>query len=136
MNHTEGDSFKLVCTFTGVPAPGIRWEKDGSLFLLGGGRSIINNTGSSELVINSLALSDAGVYNCSVTNLGGMATTSVRLQVEEGQLELSMLLISKLNTLSPTRCAHVYELTLLTGTSSSKLCHFDVAYMYCTTHFL
>ena len=93
MNHTEGDRFELVCTFTGVPAPGIRWEKDGSLFLLGGGRSIINNIGSSELVINSLALSDAGVYNCSVTNMGGMATRSVRLEVEEGQLELSMLLI-------------------------------------------
>ena len=87
MNHTEGDRFELVCTFTGIPAPNIRWEKDGSVFLLGGGRSIINSTGSSELEINSLALSDAGVYSCSVTNMGGMATRSVRLHVEEGQLD-------------------------------------------------
>ena len=93
MNHTEGDRFELACTFTGVPAPQICWEKDGSVFLLGGGRSIINNTGRSELVINSLALSDAGVYSCSVTNMGGMATRSVRLEVEEGQLEVSMLKI-------------------------------------------
>ena len=93
MNHTEGNSFELVCTFTGVPAPEIRWEKDGSFFLLGGGRSIINNTGSSQLVIDSLALSDAGVYTCLVTNMGGMATRSVRLEVEEGQLEVSMLFL-------------------------------------------
>ena len=90
--HTEGDCFELVCSFTGVPAPEIRWEKNGSLFLIGKGRSINNNTGSSQLVIDSLALSDSGV-----TNMGGMTTKSVRLEVEEGQLEKSMLLIKKLN---------------------------------------
>ena len=25
--HTEGDYFELVCTFTGIPAPKIHWEK-------------------------------------------------------------------------------------------------------------
>ena len=57
---------------------------------------------------------------------------------------MSMLfLISKLNLfdfLPPTwRCVHASELTLLTGTSissSSKLCHFDVAYVYGIKHFL
>ena len=97
VNHTEGTRFVLVCTFTGVPAPQIRWEKDGSVFLLGGGRSIVNSTGRSQLVINSLLQSDAGVYTCSVTNMAGSATNSVRLEVEEGQLEVLMFLISKLN---------------------------------------
>ena len=87
-----------MCSVTGVPAPEIHWEKDGNVFLLEGGRSIINNTGSSQLVIDSLELSDAGVFTCSVTNMGGMASRSVRLQVE-GQ---SMLLITKLNFLPPT----------------------------------
>ena len=33
------------------------------------------------LEINSLALSDAGVYNCSVSNVVGMDMRSVRLEV-------------------------------------------------------
>ena len=79
--HTEGDYFELVCTFTGIPAPKICWEKDGSVFLFGEGRRIVNSTGRSRLEINSLALSDAGVYNCSVSNVVGMDASSVRLEV-------------------------------------------------------
>ena len=79
--HTEGDRFELVCSFTGVPTPEIHWEKDGSVFLLGEGRRVINSTGISELMINSLALSDDGVYSCSVTNIAGNVTRSVKLEV-------------------------------------------------------
>ena len=79
--HTEGDRFELVCSFTGIPAPEIRWEKDGILFLLGEGRRVINTTESSQLEINSLTLSDAGVYSCSVSNIAGTAARSVRLEV-------------------------------------------------------
>ena len=81
MTHIEGDCFELVCTFTGIPPPDIHWEKDGSLFLLGEGRRVTNSTGRSALEINSLALSDAGVYSCSVTNSAGTDTRSVRLEV-------------------------------------------------------
>ena len=87
--HREGDRFELVCTFTGISAPDIRWVKDGSVFLLGEGRRVVtNSTGSplrSALEINSLELSDAGVYTCSVTNVAGTDTRSVRLEVERGQ---------------------------------------------------
>ena len=79
--HTEGDRFELVCTFTGIPAPQIRWEKDRSVFLLGEGRRIINSTGRSQLEINNLARSDAGLYTCSVTNVANTATMRVRLEV-------------------------------------------------------
>ena len=79
--HTEGDRFELVCSFTGIPAPDIHWEKDGSVLLLGEGRKVMNSTGRSQLVINSLALSDAGVYSCSVSNIAGTAARSVRLEV-------------------------------------------------------
>ena len=79
--NTEGERFELVCTFTGVPVPMIRWEKNGSVFLLGEGRRVINSTGRSQLVINSLALSDAGVYSCSVSNVAGTDMRSVRLEV-------------------------------------------------------
>ena len=85
MTHTEGDHFELVCSFTGVPAPDIRWEKDGSVFPLEEGRRITNSIGTSKLEIINLTLSDAGEYNCSVTNHAGMATNSVRLEVVEGQ---------------------------------------------------
>ena len=79
--HTEGEQFELVCSFTGNPAPQIHWEKDGSTFLHGGNRRIINTSGRSQLEINNVALSDAGVYSCSVSNDVGNATRSVRLEV-------------------------------------------------------
>ena len=79
--HTERDLFELVCSFTGIPAPEIRWEKDGSLFLLGESRRITNTNESSQLEIDSLALSDAGVYSCSVTNDAGTDTRRVTLEV-------------------------------------------------------
>ena len=73
-----------MCSFTGIPAPEICWEKDGSVFLLGEGRRVINSTGSplrSVLVINSLLHSDAGVYTCSVSNVAGTDMRNVRLEV-------------------------------------------------------
>ena len=79
--YTEGEQFELVCTFTGIPAPEIYWEKDGSVFLLGEDRRVTNTSGRSQLEINNLALSDAGVYTCSVSNDAGNATRSVRLEV-------------------------------------------------------
>ena len=79
--NTVGMHFELVCTFTGVPAPEIHWEKNGSVFLLGEGRRIINSPMRSALEINSLALSDAGVYTCSVSNDAGMDMRTVRLEV-------------------------------------------------------
>ena len=94
--HTEGDRFELICTFTGIPNPEIRWEKDNSVFLLGEGRRIINSTGgttkTSQLEITSLLRSDAGLYTCSVTNVANMAMSngmdlrSVRLEVRGKQI--------------------------------------------------
>ena len=81
MTHTEGNGFELVCSFTGIPTPEIHWEKDGSVFLLGEGRRVTNSTESSQLVINSLALSDAGEYSCFVENDAGVDKMSVTLEV-------------------------------------------------------
>ena len=75
--HTEGEHFELVCIFTGIPAPQIRWEKGNHVFTLGEGRRIIKTSGRSQLEINNLTLTDAGVYTCSVTNVAGMATRSM-----------------------------------------------------------
>ena len=98
MRHTEGDTFVLVCSFSAIPAPMIRWEKDGSLFLLGEGRRIINSTlvngtGQSQLEIESLLISDAGLYNCTVSNEAGTTSRAVRLEVggEKVNLKLTML---------------------------------------------
>ena len=78
--NTERMRFELVCSFTGVPAPNIHWEKDGSVFILGDGRRI-NSSGRSALEITSLLVSDAGVYTCSVSNVAGMDSRSVQLEV-------------------------------------------------------
>ena len=74
-----------MCSFTGIPAPEIQWEKDGSVFLIWEGRRVINSTERSQLEINSLALSDAGVYTCSVTNIAGMAVKDVTLKMKRGE---------------------------------------------------
>ena len=94
MTHMKGDGFLLMCSFTGVPLPNILWEKDGSVFLLGEGRRVINSTGKSQLEINSLALSDAGVYSCLVSNVAGTARNNVRLEVERGELNAPNLDLS------------------------------------------
>ena len=92
ITHMKGDGFILMCSFTGVPLPNILWEKDGSVFLLGEGRRVINSTGKSQLEINSLAFSDAGLYSCSVTNVAGTDMRSVRLKVEGKIMQLVMII--------------------------------------------
>ena len=86
MTHTEGDRFELVCSFSGIPVVTIRWEKDREVFSPQEGRRIIsstvvNGTGQSQLEINTLALSDAGLYNCTASNIAGTTSRSVRLEV-------------------------------------------------------
>jgi len=103
MTHTEGDTFVLVCSFSAIPPPVIRWEKDGSLFLLGEGRRIINSTGAngtgqSQLEIESLLISDAGLYNCTISNTAGTTNMSVRLEVGGEKVNL------KLTTLNMKYC--------------------------------
>ena len=100
--HTEGDRFELICTFTGIPNPEIRWEKDGSVFVIEGDRRIINSTATStktsQLEIPSLLRSDEGVYACSVTNVAnramrnGMDSKSVRLEVRRKPANLLKVL--------------------------------------------
>ena len=51
------------------------------MFLLGGGRRVTNSTERSQLEINSLTLSDAGVYSCTMSNVAGTDMRSVRLEV-------------------------------------------------------
>ena len=86
MTHTEGDMLVLVCLFSGIPDVTIRWEKDEVVFSPQEGRRIIsspivNGTGQSQLEINTLALSDAGLYNCTASNIAGTTSRSVRLEV-------------------------------------------------------
>ena len=98
MTHTEGDRLELVCSFSGIPDVTIRWEKDREVFSAREGRRIIsspivNGTGQSQLEINTLALSDAGLYNCAASNIAGTTSRSVRLEVrgERVNWKLTML---------------------------------------------
>ena len=92
VTHMKGDGFLLTCSFTGVPLPNILWEKDGSVFLLGEGRRVINSTGKSQLEIKSLAFSDGGLYSCSVKNVAGTDMRSVRLKVEGKIMQLVIII--------------------------------------------
>ena len=70
------------------------------MFVLGGDRRIINSTGRSALEINSLLVSDAGVYTCSVSNVGEMAMRSVRLEVRRKEISFASDVYHTLTCLS------------------------------------
>ena len=89
--RVQGSRFERACSFSGIPAPMIRWEKDGSVLLVGEGRRIINSLGKSVLQINSLALSDSGVYTCSVTTVAWTLMSIVRLKVESKLMQLEII---------------------------------------------
>ena len=82
MTLTEGENVTLVCSFTGIPAPIVHWEKDGDMFTPEGSRRINNSHGLSQLEIGLLTLPDAGEYTCVVTNVAGIVMQSTSITVE------------------------------------------------------
>ena len=105
----EGDRFKIVFNFIGFPAPQICWEKDGSAFLIGEGREIINSHGRSVLKINSLALSDAGVNTCLLTSVARTRIWVVRLKVEgKGTHEVMHAFFFSMCTVAVSRSPQLY----------------------------
>lgn len=63
----DGQSFTFIVNATGTPAPTFQWRKD---------TVDIGGATSSSYTINILDLTDAGTYDCVVTNSCGSATTN------------------------------------------------------------
>ncbi|KAH3791376.1 hypothetical protein DPMN_144860, partial [Dreissena polymorpha] len=80
LTFTVDETASLQCTAIGIPAPTIRWLKDG--------RELENShkyniTSGGTLIIRSLKEEDTGSYLCSASNIAGQATQErlIRIQV-------------------------------------------------------
>ena len=74
-----GKQFKKTCSVTGNPLPSVVWTKDGSYTFPTGYLTDNNNT----LIIERVQQEDAGVYNCTASNIVGSTWDSLQLKVLE-----------------------------------------------------
>ncbi|OWF36510.1 Neuroglian [Mizuhopecten yessoensis] len=89
----ESNSVDLLCQTSGKPDPIITWYKEGQQIT--GGRYQIRTNG--DLHINSVVLSDAGLYRCTANNTYGFVEASgsltvrrkARIESKPGDLEVS-----------------------------------------------
>ena len=73
-----GDSIKLNCSARGLPLPGVKWLKDGSIISTAAHKE--NDLIKSEFVIHRFQPSDTGIYTCLFENdKNGTARNSTTL---------------------------------------------------------
>lgn len=90
----KGQRFKLGCTvFSGSTPMHFEWFKDGQK-IISDKQLVIrsSNDDSSDLIINSIKVEDAGTYKCEVKNDIGLDSIEVKVQVKGN---FSMLYQSK-----------------------------------------
>ncbi|XP_078455999.1 immunoglobulin superfamily DCC subclass member 4 isoform X1 [Lampetra planeri] len=78
LSKARAGTARFICKVEGEPPPVIRWLKNGRRILSNGRVRIQNN---HNLVINQLAVEDAGPYQCVAENGVGSACASARLTV-------------------------------------------------------
>ncbi|KAG5278350.1 hypothetical protein AALO_G00098000 [Alosa alosa] len=70
---TEGDRLELNCTADANPSPTYEWRRDN--------KTLENNSSSSTLLIESVEMDSAGVYECIVSNTQGKVSVKIRVDV-------------------------------------------------------
>ena len=78
-----GDTLELNCTSEGTPELNYSWSREtrnGSMFPVG---TAIN---TNAIIINNLAISDAGSYTCTVSNEAGIFSATDIVAVDGKQL--------------------------------------------------
>ena len=73
----QGDDVTLTCRVQGTPRPAILWSKVGEDL---NSRNIVLNR--ETLTIRNAAVSDRGVYVCTVENNAGTSRASAVLEVD------------------------------------------------------
>ncbi|KAJ8038941.1 Hemicentin-1 [Holothuria leucospilota] len=76
-----GSSVTLECQGYGYPPPIISWTKDGNEITNSSTRYTLLPGGT--LVISEISTTDAGLYECTVSNIAGEQSRSVTLEVQE-----------------------------------------------------
>ena len=79
-----GSSSTLTCSLqhVGTPVATITWRFNGNALSNSLKYSISDTAGSTQLVINDVVLSDAGIYYCEASNGGGLSTAGITLNVQ------------------------------------------------------
>ena len=80
-NVSSGVSEDIIipCNISGSPKPQYRWMKNNRELLLDYGR--LQLLGDGSLLIRDVEAMDRGAYTCEATNLAGVLSREVRLDV-------------------------------------------------------
>ena len=78
----NGSSVTLRCVLQeiGSPTATIKWLFSGNAISTSSKYTITDD--STQLLINIVNTSDAGIYYCQATNIAGSSTTAITLQVQ------------------------------------------------------
>jgi hypothetical protein len=74
--HREGGALELYCRAEGFPVPKVYWVFNGVRQHLG-----YSDQDTAKLLITSLRLADAGIYQCFAENKAGVATDAALVRV-------------------------------------------------------
>ncbi|XP_077465113.1 myotilin-like [Stigmatopora argus] len=79
----EGDTVRLECKIDASPPPQLFWKKDKEMLRIDPARMSLYQDGSGRqcLLIERVAVSDAGWYTLSAINEAGMSTCNARLDI-------------------------------------------------------
>ena len=88
----NGSSITLTCVLQegGSQAATIKWMFSDMVISTSSKYTITDSDNSTQLNINIVNTSDAGIYYCQATNIVGSSTAAIDLQVE-GLLRLGVL---------------------------------------------
>lgn len=78
----ENEQCEFTVNVTGTPAPQINWFKDGFEIFSSRRTKIIEDNGTSTLIIHQTALTDEGEIKCTATNRAGHVVTRSNLRLE------------------------------------------------------
>ncbi|KAJ8004139.1 hypothetical protein DPEC_G00155670 [Dallia pectoralis] len=81
---TEGQEVNMFVKVRGHPQPTVYWFRD-KVTLETAGRFIVRETedDTSELIITSTQITDAGCYTCKITNMYGTKQSECKLEVKD-----------------------------------------------------
>lgn len=78
----ENEQCEFMVNVAGTPAPHINWFKDGFEIFSSRRTKILNENGTSTLIIHQTALTDEGEIKCTAANRAGQCVTIAELKVE------------------------------------------------------
>lgn len=78
----EGEEVHMECKVTGVPAPDIRWFKDGEQLKPSTHIEMeAEGDGSLRLIVHQAKMEDLGEYRCEASNVAGIVWSDATLTI-------------------------------------------------------